>query len=59
MAVKCSNFALKFGFKFNNTKLPDDDNIEDLGGTNTNNVWNGQSVGVNTDGVDIDILYVR
>ena len=46
-------------FKFNNTKLPDDDNIEGLGGTNTNNVWNGQSIGINADGVDIDTFYVR
>jgi hypothetical protein len=46
-------------FKFNNTKLLDDDNIEGLGGGNTNNVWNGQSIGKNDDGVDIDTFYVR
>jgi hypothetical protein len=45
--------------RFNNTKLPDNDNDQGLGGTNLNNVWNSQSIGMSADGVDVDTFYVR
>ncbi|HEX9976820.1 MAG TPA: hypothetical protein VGA82_06170, partial [Dehalococcoidales bacterium] len=45
--------------RFEGTKLPDDDNNQGLGGTNQNNVWNGQSIGMSAEGVDVDTFYVR
>ncbi len=45
--------------RFNGTKLPDNDDILGLGGTNTDNVWNGVSIGMSAEGVDVDTFYVR